>query len=59
MESKVKAVRPSTNINEIKVKFNSLKATFLNEYRKYMKTLTSGTGEDEVKMNILCILYFY
>ncbi|KAK4885920.1 hypothetical protein RN001_002191 [Aquatica leii] len=42
------AIRPSVTVNEIKTKFAGLKATFMNEHRKHLRSIHSGMGDDEV-----------
>lgn len=44
----LKVVRPSVTIAEIKSKFAGLKATFLNEHKKHLKSIRSGMEDDEV-----------
>lgn len=41
-------IRSTVTIDEIKAKFHGLENTFLAEYRKHLKSLKTGTGEDEV-----------
>lgn len=41
-------VKPGITINEIKLKFNALKSTFLVEHRKQEASRHSGAGDDRV-----------
>lgn len=45
-------VRPKTTVEEIKVKFSSLRTTFLSEKRKMEKAIKSGAGVDCVSIKI-------
>lgn len=47
IQQELRAIRPATNVVEIKSKINGLRTTFLTEYRKG-KHYGTGTGADEV-----------
>lgn len=50
----LKTVRPGTSIQEIKAKVNGLRTNFLTEYRKHMKSMKSGSGQDSVSKFCFC-----
>ncbi|KAK4887378.1 hypothetical protein RN001_003649 [Aquatica leii] len=44
---RLKEVKPSVTVNDVKIKFNGLKTNFLTEYKKYNSSRRSGAGNGD------------
>ncbi|KAK4886175.1 hypothetical protein RN001_002446 [Aquatica leii] len=51
--NELKELRPSTTVNEVKTKFNSLRTQFNKEVAK-LRSIPSGAGAEVVKINMWC-----
>lgn len=48
IHSELKLIRPCVSLIDIKSKFNNIRTNFLSEHRKYVNSLKSGIGTDEI-----------